>query len=108
MRPYNRYSYRFDGDGRTTVRPYTGLLVTCVRTYSYTSVSLHGEQTTACGRTNHSPQSEELCGVMMVTTAYTERSPPSVFALDGGRLLFSFKCVATVCDGYMLEGAERS
>ena len=43
---------------------------------------------------------------MMVATAYTERPPPSVFALDGGRLLFSFKCVATVCDGYMLEGVE--
>ena len=89
MRPYSRYSYRFDTTDAQIVRPYTGLLVTCVRTYSYTSVSLHGEQTTACGRTNHSPQSEELCGTMMVTTAYTERPPPSVFALDGGRLLFS-------------------
>ena len=47
------------GTDAQIVRPYTGLLVTCVPTYSYTSVSLHGEQTTACGRTNHSPQSEE-------------------------------------------------
>ena len=44
--------------------------------------------------------------MMMVAAAYTERPPPSVFTPDGGRLLFSFKCVATVCDGYMLEGVE--
>ena len=75
VRPYSRYSSRFDGDGRTTVRPYTGLLVTCVRTYSYTSVSLHGEQTTACGRTNHSSQSKEIVGTMMVAAAYNGASP---------------------------------
>ena len=44
----------------------------------------------------------------MVATAYTERPPPSVFTLDGGRLLFSFKCVATVCDGHELEGVEKA
>ena len=34
VRPYNRYS---------SVRSNSGLFVKCVRTYSYTSVSLHGE-----------------------------------------------------------------
>lgn len=51
---------------------------------------------------------DEEVGDVMMSTAHTERPPPSAFALGGGRLLFSFKCVATVWDGYMLEGAEES
>ena len=58
MRPYNRYSSRFNGDGRTTVRPYNRYTFrlngdgrTTVRPYNrYTSRRLGTDAPTVCVR----------------------------------------------------------
>lgn len=42
----------------------------------------------------------------MMSTAHTDRPPPKCIALRWGTASVLFKCVATVCDGYMLEGVE--
>ena len=50
-------------------------------------------------------ENEEVGDVMM-STSHTERPPPKCIALRWGTASVLFKCVATVCDGYMLEGVE--